>query len=943
MKLARDPAVALESRAGSEVVLRVPSPGRVVPPTVVLYPDESEWTCDCGSRNDPCEHCVAAAILLNQGQLADSPLRSKSSELRYELSIVRQRLRVERSFEVPGEQPQRVDSLASLVARGACPFAPSEDDLAIDRLLNAVPRGDFNLTQLTRLLGALSTCKVSFAGAPVRTSSEPLKPVGRVFDRGSSVVLEVTVNPELSEVLAPGLARANDELRPLGAVQVSGYRMEKLPLVRSLTPDRTAELVDRILPELSKFIEVDVQSRRLPTRAANLKPWLQFDLSHQGHTLSILPTLVYGRPPVARLDADKLTLFGQTAPRRMVALEQELLEALKDQLNLMPGRRVHFDGEEAARFVDRLRRFQAGQDANSSTPLVDLPDLVARVSLDAAHFDVQFETETDGHVPASASAAAVLKAWRDGNQSVPLAAGGFANIPTDWLDRFGEHVATLLAARDHGTALPTFLVPTLAKLCSELGQPPPAEFKRLAPLFEDFVALPPATLPADLGATLRPYQLEAVRWLGFLKRAGLGAVLADDMGLGKTLQTLATISGKTLVVCPRSVLFNWEREAERFRPALKVCVFHGPNRTLDPSADLVLTTYALLRLDLEVLSACSWDMAVLDEAQTIKNPDSQAAQAAFQLEANFKVALSGTPVENRLEELWSIFRFTHPGLLGSRSSFTERFEKPIALGSAQASGRLRELTKPFLLRRLKSVVAKDLPPRSDALLPIELEPSERAVYDAVLAATKKEVVQELKQGGSVMRALEALLRLRQAACHPALIPGQQAESSSKVEALLDALGDVTADGHKALVFSQWTSFLDLMEPHLAQAEIPFARLDGKTRNRGEVVENFQRDDGPPVLLASLKAGGTGLNLTAADHVFLMDPWYNPAAEDQAADRAHRIGQDRPVMVYRLVARRTVEEGIALLQEKKRKLALNALSGAAAATAITREDLLRLLD
>ncbi len=306
------------------------------------------------------------------------------------------------------------------------------------------------------------------------------------------------------------------------------------------------------------------------------------------------------------------------------------------------------------------------------------------------------------------------------------------------------------------------------------------------------------------------------------------------------------------------------------------------------------------------------------------------------------MALSGTPVENRLDELWSVFRFTHPGLLGTRADFSKRYGRPINEGNNEAAERLRQLIKPFLLRRMKREVAKDLPPRTDAILTVELEDDERQIYDAIYAAKHKEVVEALEGGGSVMAALEALLRLRQAACHPALIPGQSATRSSKVEALIEAILDATADEHKCIVFSQWTSFLDLIEPELNKNGIKFVRLDGSTRDRGAVVEQFQDDAGPPVILSSLKAGGTGLNLTAADHVFLLDPWWNPAAEDQAADRAHRIGQTRPVTVYRLIAKDTIEEGILALQAKKRELADIALAEGGAAGGITRNDLLHLL-
>jgi SNF2 family DNA or RNA helicase len=566
-------------------------------------------------------------------------------------------------------------------------------------------------------------------------------------------------------------------------------------------------------------------------------------------------------------------------------------------------------------------------------------------------FDVVFEEVDDetGEVR-RADTQGVLRAWRDGLDLVPLEDGGWAPLPADWLARFGDRVADLLAARSADKKLPTASLPELGALCAVLDAPPPKALAGLAPLVEGFTRIPSAELPPDLTATLRDYQRSGVDWLAFLRDAGLGAVLADDMGLGKTLQTIATFRGRCLVVCPRSVVYNWEAEIARFRPSLRTAIFHGAGRELDASADVTLTTYAVLRLDQERLASVTWDVVVLDEAQAIKNPTSQTAKAAFALPAKHRVALSGTPVENRLDELWSIMHFANPGLLGGRSDFQERLAEPIARGDASAASRLRAKIRPFVLRRLKRDVLRELPPRTDAILHVELEESERNVYDAVRAATKKEIAARLAgSGGSMMAALEALLRLRQAACHSALVPGQEAAASSnappssKVQRLLEALEEAVADGHKALVFSQWTSLLDLVEPHLRNAGSGFTRLDGSTRDRAAVVAALSLTDGPPVMLVSLKAGGTGLNLVAADHVFLLDPWWNPAVEDQAADRAHRIGQERPVILYRMVARDTVEERILALQEKKRAIADVALGNADHAGGITKEELLALLD
>ncbi|RYZ68711.1 MAG: DEAD/DEAH box helicase, partial [Proteobacteria bacterium] len=340
------------------------------------------------------------------------------------------------------------------------------------------------------------------------------------------------------------------------------------------------------------------------------------------------------------------------------------------------------------------------------------------------------------------------------------------------------------------------------------------------------------------------------------------------------------------------------------------------------------------------------DTAVLDEAQTIKNPDSQIAKAAHQLKGQFRIALSGTPIENRLDDLWSQFQFINPGLLGTRESFREELADPISSASHQASSsltRLRKRIQPFILRRLKKDVAPELPSKTESLLTCELSSSERELYDALFASARQEVLANLSEGESVFSALELLLRLRQACCHPALVPGQSAESSSKLELLLESLESSIQSGHRALVFSQWTSYLDLIGEKLGDAGIRFSRIDGSTRERGEIVESFQKESGSEVMLLSLKAGGVGLTLTAADHVYLMDSWWNPAVENQAIDRVHRIGQENPVFVYRLITTNTVEEKILSLQKAKLSLATQALEGVDGGTGLTRDDLLSLFE
>ena len=327
---------------------------------------------------------------------------------------------------------------------------------------------------------------------------------------------------------------------------------------------------------------------------------------------------------------------------------------------------------------------------------------------------------------------------------MPLQDGsGWASLPTDWLEKYGHRILNLLEAKSSDGKLPVYARPELASLCEELNTPCPPEFSRLRAQLDSFSGISRASLPADLTATLRPYQQHGVDWLTFLKANGLGALLADDMGLGKTLQAMCTFKGRTLVVAPTSVLPNWQKEIARFRPKLSVAVYHGPDRKLDAKASITLSTYAILRLDIEKLEQIEWDIAVLDEAQNIKNPESQVAQAAYRLKSDFRVALTGTPVENRLENLWSLFHFLNPGLLGGRSSFQQVYSVQSIQREPARAEALRAKIKPFVLRRMKQEVAPELPPRTDVVLYCELEPSEREAYDAVRASTRKEVLEAL--------------------------------------------------------------------------------------------------------------------------------------------------------------------------------------------------------
>ncbi len=456
---------------------------------------------------------------------------------------------------------------------------------------------------------------------------------------------------------------------------------------------------------------------------------------------------------------------------------------------------------------------------------------------------------------------------------------------------------------------------------------------------KDFDGIENVPLPTSLTAELRDYQRDGLNWLQFLREFGFGGILADDMGLGKTVQALATIlvekqSGRatspSLVVAPTSLMGNWRREAEKFAPDLKVVVLHGTERAeyFDSiqQYDLLLTTYALLSRDNDVHSKVEYHYLILDEAQAIKNPATKQAKAVSEVKAKHKLCLTGTPVENHLGEVWSQFRFLMPGFFGDQKQFNRTFRNPIEKGAdSLASTALTNRLKPFVMRRSKDAVASELPSKTEIIHRVALHPEQSALYEGIRAAMEARVRKALAESGlaqSHITVLDALLKLRQTCLDPRLVKMQNAQNihaSAKLDALMDMLPTFVEEGRRVLLFSQFTEMLSLIEDKIVEAGISYTKLTGKTKKRDEVVDEFQSGN-VSVFLISLKAGGTGLNLTKADTVILYDPWWNPAVENQAIDRAHRIGQDKPVFVYRMITEQTVEEKIVEMQERKRQLA-----------------------
>ena len=594
----------------------------------------------------------------------------------------------------------------------------------------------------------------------------------------------------------------------------------------------------------------------------------------------------------------------------------------------------------------------------------------------------------------------ILAAVKSGRTMVQLDDGSQGLLPEAWLNQHRMLTTMGIVEGDHLRFTSGQAVMLDAMLGRDAAVEVDAKFADIRRRLDEFAGIASVEPPATFRGTLRPYQKLGLGWLAFLRWLGCGGILADDMGLGKTIQVLAMLDARrrgagngeqgsgqnspqpdgvttpipdpstpnpTLIVVPRSVVFNWIDEAAKFAPELRVQAYTGADRQSLRDAftdhDVIVTSYGLMRRDIEELSQHTFDYVVLDEAQAIKNPQSQSAKAARLLRGAHRLALTGTPVENHLGDLWSIFEFLNPGMLGSSTRFAEWIRTSASGVTAKrnrdedAAVQIGKALRPFILRRTKSQVLTDLPEKTEQTLVCEMEDAQRATYDELRQFYRASLLGKVEYaqgaggsgerlaGRSAIMVLEALLRLRQAACHPGLIdPARIDEPSAKLDTLLERVSELIEEGHKALVFSQFTSMLAIVRKRLDERGIVYEYMDGQTRDRKSAVDRFQNDTTVPLFLISLKTGGLGLNLTAAGYVFILDPWWNPAAEQQAIDRAHRIGQTQRVVAYRLLCENTVEQRIAELQAKKKRLADAIVGGQQSSLLqqLTREDLESLL-
>ncbi|MDB4996236.1 MAG: Helicase, family, partial [Myxococcaceae bacterium] len=675
--------------------------------------------------------------------------------------------------------------------------------------------------------------------------------------------------------------------------------------------------------------------------------------------------------PAPRTEDDRGKFKRAICIRCDIAAQQDAANRLRD-LGLVPdedGNGFIARGDDAIQFwTDGISELPEDWDLFVPDDLVDVQvrgealSANARVSSGVDWLSLRLSFESEG---IAVSQDELGRCLAEGRRYVRLADGSFARLDAQKVKEVLLRQAEILATGGGvGGKLPLSQAGRLQELLDKVGKANISDgAKELFKKLQNIDEIKGTKTPRNLKASLRPYQETGFHWLWFLHEIGSGGVLADDMGLGKTVQTLALLLAvkaadakvegskpfKALIVAPTSVVTNWLLEMNKFAPSLKHALWHGVDRKERSEelekADVVVTSYALLRRDEEMLAKLDLRYAILDEAQHIKNPLSATARAAKRLRADRRLALSGTPIENRLSEIWSIFDFVSPGLLGPLDKFEERYSRPIDAGDQKAAGRLRATIHPFILRRIKNEVAKDLPEKIESDQICELTGEQGALYAAVLKEVRAQVLGEVEKQGvakSHIQILAGLTRLRQAACDPRLLNLPRDftdDDSGKLSALRDLVETSVAGGHRVLIFSQFVTMLTLIKKAMDEDGVAYEYLDGSTKDRQARVDAFQKEDGPPLFLISLKAGGSGLNLTAADTVIHFDPWWNPAVEDQATDRAHRIGQTKVVTTYRLIAKGTIEEKILQLGGKKRELVGTVLTeDAGGAKKLTKTDL-----
>ncbi len=922
---AKAEVVSLKEGASAEIKFKLQTGERLLAYTVTLWPQDEDAFCSCESKAQPCHHVVATAQIYDQGRATEPQAGENSNSVQYLWSLDKNlnppRLVLLRSL---GGNPLNT-SLISLIGgiesgRIAQPLPSTTSiDLQIDEVLMKSKEIGQKLDwpKLLKLIIELPPILVTGTALKFTVNLNP--PRTRLFIDATQTHAEISFRVEWPEFtpLAEGIALHGESLflQPAGA----DLRTEPLPALKA------AELENFLLeklPRLKEHFDVQIQGQLPELMDSKLALTLKMDrLASKEDHLVVTPILHYTTPSGkmvrimdGKLDTAILDQEGlKEIPRRDRASETALVQKLRRELNLSINQATSFHGSEALQFTEKLSATSWASEFKNNEAILESyqNDQVyePHLELRGERLNLYFTNRKGEKV--QIPEAQLIRYREDPDRPIMDSLKEYGKIPEDIWNELGDEILKLVARSAQEP---------LQKMDLMIAQGLVQEVEGTLPE-RTVIDLP---IEHSLFEKLRPYQRFGVEWiLSHLKnKSSRGALLADEMGLGKTIQTIAALQTPALIVVPTSLLSNWKAELQRFRPELRVNVYHGQARKYLEAGletDVVLTTYGVLRQEAEEfvtrgLGPQPFAMMVMDEAHQLRNRETQSTQAVIQIPAAFKLALSGTPIQNHLRDLHTLFCIIQPKLFEDRDDFFAALEKPRLFSAKTAS---------FILRRLKSDVLKELPAKTQMLHPVTFTEDEQQTYNVTLMAAKKEIAEKLQDSGANSLTLfEVLLRARQICDHRALfLPEHASAISSKTTALSDLLSELTENGHSVLVYSQWTKYLDIIEAMLPVGipGIPYERLDGSTSNRSKVIEAFTNAEGPTVFLLSLHAGGVGLNLTKADHVIFCEPWWNPFVELQAEDRVHRMGQEKPVFIHRLIAQGSIEEGMLKLQEKKKSL------------------------
>ncbi len=900
---------------------------------------EHRYLADCSCQDDPCIHLLCGVILANSGwdSIVDAGKGAAPAGtipyLQYSLLYKDSLLHVERYLCSEDVRKIFSESLVEYIGGISSGRIQAEmpmvgtDDYIVDRALGQkkqtlILKEFFNDTM--KALSRLS--HVSYEGLKVQVERDSENSVINArISRGGIELVPEKREPE-GVFVENGILKWERELPDnlLRYVQKINY----------ISLEEVSSFLDDTLPYIKKYITVNPPQEGW-AEIVEVPPRLVFKTESIDSGYSILPLIEYGEPPLAviGLRGEYEILDGTKLPKRNIAQEIEISKQILKKGRLVLGERKVVTDDQAVYYAELLE----GEAVEGSVHKRYIPKSTLVPSIKSTGNEMEVVFESVGDSSESLNLDIVLRSYSNGASVVSLPSGSWARLPENWIK---DIIPYALHTTDSGTISSSHKNRVAMQLAPFIGD---SGIDVLRGFFNKISEKEDSSIKEKIPGTirLRSYQEEGVRWVS--SRAAckdMGALLADDMGLGKTIQTLASLKFPALVVVPTSLLPQWEDELRIWYPENSLCVYHGAARSWDESSDITLSTYGILRQESELFSSRVFEIIVLDEIQTIKNPESGVTEATCGLRGNFRLGLTGTPIENSVIDLWSIFNFLLPGMLPDPERLMKITETPQGLDV------IRKMISPFILRRKKTEVLSELPEKTEILVSCRMESEQQRYYDMLLDSARDEARKYIHGGKGVLSLFEKLLRLRQVCVHPFLIDKGvdkgSAVSSVKIETILDYLERITVSGHKVLLFSQWTTALDIIEPLIASRICTPLRIDGSTTNRASVLNRFKSESEFPVLLLSLKAGGVGLNLTEADHVLFLDPWWNPAVEKQAEDRVYRIGQDNPVFIYRMIVKDSIEEKILELHKRKSMLSEALLEGDASKNSIVSEEDLRFL-